>query len=150
MKIISLLLVATTVLLLVIAGCSRKGKTTLDEDKTRAFPLNEKTSLGIDETTSTDNGKLTITALSAKDSRCPKGVNCIRAGEVFVDFKLKANNKEEKISMATPSTKKEGGYDRITFEGYIINLHDVTPYPVMPKPEEEEETAILISVSRGR
>ena len=149
MKITAIFLFVGFATLLVVASCNRTAKTKLD-DSTKRFALSEEISLGLEEEATTDSGKLTIKPLSAKDSRCPKGVNCIRAGEVFVEFLLKTANKEEKVKMATPPTGKAGGMDKMVFDGYTIRLLNVLPYPEQPKPKEVTPTTVDIVVERAR
>ena len=147
MKTSTIFLFIAILALLVLLSCSRKAKTTLD-DNTKHFSLSEKIGLGINEEATTDDGKLSIKPVSVKDSRCPKNVNCIRAGEAFVELWLKTRNKEETIKMATPASPKMGGSDRVVFDGYSIQLVNVTPYPEQPKPEDAPATEVILVVEK--
>ncbi len=149
MKITTILLITIIGASLLFVSCSRNAKTNLG-DKTKRFALSEEVSLGIDEEATTNDGQITLKPLGVKDSRCPKGVQCMRAGEVFVDLWVKSGDKEEKLKMATPTNKRMGGFDTVTFEGHTIKLVNVTPYPVQPKPAEVAETAVILVVERAR
>jgi len=70
---------------------------------------------------------LTITfAELVQESRCPKTVTCIWAGEADIRLRVKKGSKSETIVLSThkPTTA--------TAFGHTIELVDLTPYPEEP------------------
>ena len=62
---------------------------------------------------------LTIRLNQVRDSRCPKGVQCIWAGKVDVDVTLSANGNEETATL--------GLGEPHAFKGYTITVTGVQP-----------------------
>lgn len=71
-------------------------------------------------------GKLTIKFVSVlEDSRCPKGVNCIHAGNAKIQIKVSKRG----VSSKTFDLNTDLQPNSITFEGYEIKLVSLTPVP---------------------
>ena len=83
------------------------------------------------------------------DSRCPKGVNCVRAGEAKVLVALYMDDKllEEKIIEITPTTYLVDsppqliGFGETTIKGF-----NLTPYPEWGKEIKKEDYTFQIVV----
>lgn len=70
--------------------------------------------------------KMTIKFVSlVEDSRCPEGVNCIQAGNAKIKVTVKMRGGESKTFELNTNLGPKGE----TFEGYTINLVNVTPAP---------------------
>ena len=70
--------------------------------------------------------KMTIKFVSlVEDSRCPEGVNCIQAGNAKIKVTVKIRGAESKTFELNTNLGPKGE----TFEGYAINLVNVTPAP---------------------
>lgn len=87
----------------------------------------------------TDAG-LTIKLISVlNDGRCPSDVECTESGPVQISLSIQKNNgTAEGLVMQTftdndgrsPAVEFEGIMDRIVYEGYLIRIMGVLPYPV--------------------
>ena len=76
------------------------------------------------------------------DSRCPKNVNCVRAGEakVLVAIFDKQEFIEEKIIHITPTTYLMNELPVLISDDYsIIKGFDLIPYPIFGKKIEKED-----------
>ncbi len=60
------------------------------------------------------------------DSRCPRGVYCIWAGEVICEVEITYAGATRQTNLTEPGLKE--GYSTAPFEGYELAFH-VTPYP---------------------
>ncbi|MER3483745.1 MAG: hypothetical protein C4332_11930 [Meiothermus sp.] len=92
------------------------------------IPLAQPFSLLIGQKASLDSGNLTVRVLGIQDSRCPKGVTCIVAGEAKVRLGLSEKGKSlgalELTLSAAPDPKNTGHLG-----SYYLRLLDVQPYP---------------------
>ena len=87
---------------------------------------------------------VTITADSIMDSRCPKNVQCVWAGNARVAFILSDNTASQKDTLCIGDCSSKLGFngsvDTLTLSSnrYQVTLLDVTPYPTTnatAKPE---------------
>ncbi|MBA3692402.1 MAG: hypothetical protein H0W77_03020 [Acidobacteria bacterium] len=60
-----------------------------------------------------------------EDSRCPEGTNCIQAGNARIQIKVSKRGGESKTFELNTNLGPKGD----TFEGYAINLVNLTPTP---------------------
>lgn len=67
-----------------------------------------------------------------EESRCPKSVQCAQAGRAIVSFMVENANK---IGFFGLSTMPPDGRTRGYFQGYVVELLNVTPYPETPGVE---------------
>ncbi len=86
------------------------------------FIINKQFSLRQSQTGTLKQDDFTIEVVSIRDSRCPPGVNCIRAGEVDVDVILKSGTKEETKTLTFPTAEKRGSTNTAAFDGKVINF----------------------------
>ena len=77
------------------------------------------------ESATLDSKDLVIEVLEINDSRCPVGVNCIRAGEVTFSLLLKSKDSELKTALSYPvkGNKVKGS---ASFAGYHVQLTGAT------------------------
>lgn len=85
------------------------------------------------------NENLTIKFSSVQDSRCPEGVVCVRAGELFATllFKNKNSEVEAKFCISGECLQKNNIFEEGTYysedsimiglETYSIRINDFTP-----------------------
>lgn len=79
-----------------------------------------------------------------EDSRCPKGVTCIQAGQARVALQLIPRNKKaETVELSTTSTGQE-----IDSNGYQVKLVSLNPYPKMDSQVKPAEYVLNITVSK--
>lgn len=76
------------------------------------------------------------------DSRCPKGVTCISAGEATVSYQ---------VGNATPKTLSIAGdirtAQRVVSEEVVYNIKGLTPYPKQGKTTEAEDYRLVVTTS---
>jgi hypothetical protein len=85
--------------------------------------------------------KLKIKFVSVEDSRCPKDVNCVWAGNAKVTIKVTNRRGESKTFDLNTNLETKS----VKFEGYEIKLGSVTPYPKANAPTGQNDyTAIFI------
>ncbi|HEX9918958.1 MAG TPA: hypothetical protein VGA87_07320 [Pyrinomonadaceae bacterium] len=105
--------------------------------------------LSVGQEASTADGKLKIKFVSvAEDSRCPKGVNCIWAGNARVVLQVgRTGGTPVKLELNTnPREATDGagnGYGQ-----YLIKLVEVAPYPVAEQPIRPQSYAVTLVVSK--
>lgn len=80
----------------------------------------------------------------AEDSRCPKGVECIWAGNAKVVLRLsKARGRASAISLNTGVDPKQGDY-----RGYEVKLVKLDPYPKEGRQIRRRDYVATLVVSR--
>ncbi|HZH31569.1 MAG TPA: hypothetical protein VEY11_12470 [Pyrinomonadaceae bacterium] len=105
--------------------------------------------LNVGQEVLTSDGKLKIKFVSvAEDSRCPKGVNCIWAGNARVMLQVgKPTGAPVKLELNTnPREATDGagsGYGQ-----YMIKLVEVAPYPVAEQIIKPQSYAVTLVVSK--
>ena len=105
--------------------------------------------LSVGQEASTADGKLKIKFVSVpEDSRCPKGVNCIWAGNARVLLQVgKTNGKPVALELNTnPRGATDGagnGYGQ-----YLIKLVEVAPYPVAEQTAGPRSYTVTLVVSK--
>ena len=78
-----------------------------------------------------------------QDSRCPKEVQCIRAGNATIALELlEAKENRTEIELSTDS-----GADQTTFGHYKIQLVDVQPYPTAGQQTDSVRYNVTLVVS---
>jgi hypothetical protein len=78
------------------------------------------------------------------DSRCPRGAQCIRAGEATVRITVrKPPAAADVLVLRTPSSA-----DAAEYGGYRIRLTNVTPQPELGRQTRSEEYVATIVVAR--
>ena len=89
--------------------------------------LNSQVTLAPGQTARIETESLDIKFIGvAADSRCPDGVQCIRAGDVTCDIEITLNGKTEGTTIKDEAgSGLSQGY---VFDGYVMNF-SVTPYP---------------------
>ena len=85
----------------------------------------QQVNLRLNKQAKVSRGLLTIKFVSVEDSRCPRDVECIWAGNAKVTVKI--SNSRGKSQTFDLNTNLETKAAR--FEGYEIKLGTVTPYP---------------------
>ena len=117
---IRILLLAPALLLMAASGCERTDK---------AFQLNTPFTLQPGQTVACDCGGLSLTFREVvEDSRCPKGVNCIQAGQAVARLSILHNDQNQTISLTVPGLSEEAG-TIATAGNYQIQLQRLEPYP---------------------
>lgn len=100
--------------------------------------------LAIGKTRKFERGRITVKFLEiAEDSRCPKDVNCIWAGNAKI--KVRVGGRERKSEIIELNTNT--GPRFIEFAGRIIKLDSLLPYPKSDAKTPPTAYRAVISVS---
>lgn len=108
--------------------------------------FNEKVSLRPGETVMVEGqvGRLTFVEV-VNDSRCPEGVDCIRAGEAVVAVELASGNQQEVAIAADFRTAQ-----RIVTGDIVINILGLTPYPREGSASTPEDYRLQVQTNAPR
>ena len=105
--------------------------------------------LAIGQEALTADGKLKIKFVSVpEDSRCPKGVNCIWAGNARVVLEVgNSGGKAVKLELNTSPREGTAGGE---YGQYLIKLVDVAPYPVSGQTGKPRNYTATLVVSKKK
>jgi hypothetical protein len=111
--------------------------------------LNKNFALSVGQEVSTADGKLKIKFVSvAEDSRCPKGVNCIWAGNARVILQIgKSKGAAGKLELNT-HPREAGDGTGGSYDQYLIKLVEVAPYPVAEQTIKPGSYTVTLNVSK--
>lgn len=88
--------------------------------------------------------KLKIKFVSVEDSRCPKDVDCIWAGNAKVTIKVTNRKGESKTFDLNTNLETKA----VKFEGYEIKLSGVAPYPKANTPNNQSGYTASFTVTK--
>ncbi len=94
-----------------------------------------------------ESENLEIKLLDVKnDSRCPSGVQCVWSGLIKIAIKVARHERDAEFILID----KEGDADSAsqTFDGYLIKLIEVTPYPQKNQTIEIEDYSATLVIFR--
>ncbi len=115
--------------------------------KESVLKLNNEFSLKKGETVSLKDGKsyINLKLLEINDSRCPKDVVCVRAGEAIVKFDMEINNKKyTNKELCIQCDSQLPITSNITIDNYNISLTAVNPYPESSNNRVEKSAIMVI------
>lgn len=139
-----ILLFLSAFALLFFAACSPKttgGGDTPDDNKVSEFELNESFELALGQTKKLKDGTFMLTfAEVTQDSRCPDGVNCVRAGEIIFNLSSDSNT----LSV-TKKAKQEG---KALIGGYEVVIAEAMPYPQSGVPKDPNAYVLRLMVRK--
>jgi hypothetical protein len=79
----------------------------------------------------------------ASDSRCPRGVTCIWAGDAVVQLRLQPREGEaQPVELHT----SQGGGHEATVESVTVSLERLDPYPEPDRPIAAERYVVTLNV----
>ena len=107
--------------------------------------IGEEFTLTPGQSATTSESDLTMTLLSVPtDGRCPLEIECAMSGPVSLNISIQnAENSPSEFALQTftgsdgriPENPFEGIQNRMEFEGYIIQVKSVLPYPLKHSSE---------------
>ncbi len=93
--------------------------------------FNKTFTLRVADTAVLGNNQLTLTFLQVvEDSRCPTNVECVQAGQARISLQVEQPGKTAEtfeLNSQPPLNQTQ-----FTYQGYTIELLDLTPYPTDP------------------
>jgi len=83
-----------------------------------------------------------------EDSRCPKSVQCVQAGQAVVALNARRPSSKDAPFRLTLSTAS--GQNQVSYQGYTIQLKLVSPYPEAPGQKiDPKDYEVRLVVSRS-
>lgn len=140
---ITLSVVGLCLIALIACGAQAKVRTR------KTVRLNQNFVLRVGQEATVAEQKLNVKFVSVpEDSRCPKGVNCIWAGNVRVMLHVtKAKSKPSKVELSlNPRDFPDG--EAASYGDYKLKLVKVDPYPVKDQQLSAGDYTITLSVSK--
>lgn len=114
------------------------------ESEQIGFPqLNSPIKLHVNESTFLESENLQITLNNIDDSRCPSDVTCVWAGEAKVQLNLAHGEQSGNFTLSTMENSKP-----VSFDGYLISLIKVDPYPTSIKNITPADYLATVLVSK--
>jgi hypothetical protein len=80
-----------------------------------------------------------------EDSRCPKGVTCIWAGQVSCELQIKDKESSSNVKLTEPGSP--GAPNQITYKKYRIFYH-IQPYPEANKKISHEDYELILKIEK--
>jgi len=109
--------------------------------------LNEEFSLSVGQRAGVEGEDLRVQFVDVvADSRCPKGVTCIWAGEVKCLVEVVASGSSERVELTQPGLG--GGPSRQAVKGYGLSFA-VDPYPEAGKQISRDDYRLRLTVRKG-
>jgi hypothetical protein len=105
--------------------------------------------LKVGETVFVDDGALKVTLLAVtEDSRCPKDVMCVWAGQAIVALHIELDGADRGGRTAKLMPGRQGQPDlAATVDRYTLALVDLQPYPDRSHPEPTLETVATLHIA---
>lgn len=131
-------------------GCHKKVAETTAANESTAGPVKSVVFgntelLKIGETCKPEKSNATFTFLDlVSDNRCPKGVNCIQAGEAVVMVQVGGQGPQRVTIDTDPKT-----ISRVTIDGGTVEILDLNPYPESGSRIEPAQRALKIRLVQG-
>lgn len=91
-----------------------------------------------------ENMKITFLNVTS-DSRCPTDVTCVWQGKADIDVNLQKEDQDVTVSLPIGGDSKQ---DVTVFNQYLIQLVDLSPYPVSTKNIQTDEYAAKINITK--
>src|SRR5512141_2508322 len=110
-----------------------------------AAQLNQEFKIKVDQSAVIATEDLTIRFIAlSSESRCPRGVQCVQAGEAAVSISVAQKN--DPPTMLVLNTNPPLKKDHAIFGNYDIQLKVLDPYPeglIKPNPQEYVVTLVV-------
>jgi len=99
--------------------------------------------LKVGERVAVDSGKVSVAFLAVpEDSRCPKGEQCIWAGNARISLEVRVGDAEPRaVSLETNRGEPEAD-----LEGYVLRLEGLAPQPVTGRAIAPENYSVTLSL----
>jgi hypothetical protein len=108
--------------------------------------LNSEFLLQFNQSAEIKSEDITVTFLNVtSDSRCPSDVTCVWQGQAGIELDLR---KGEEKSIVSLSIGGDSSPEESIFDSYLIQLVDISPYPVSTKDIQSDEYAAKINITK--
>lgn len=93
------------------------------------------------------NRFLSVTVVQIEDSRCPKGVACVWAGEARVKLRIQPKGDKAVAAELVLGSPPKPARARTFAGGYRVELSDVIPYPIAPPNKDKSARRAVLTVT---
>jgi hypothetical protein len=102
--------------------------------------------LQINQSAEIKSEDITVTFLNVtSDSRCPSDVTCIWQGQAGIELDVQKGEEESAISL---SIGGDSSPEESIFNSYLIQLVDLSPYPISTKNIQPEDYTATIKITK--
>lgn len=134
-------------LLLLLINCpGDNSNQTREHMSAKQAPLNQEFMMRVAEAVVFKGEDLELRFLSVvEDSRCPKGEQCITAGNGKIQLQLKKSKKEA----VTLELNTSSGTQKANYDGYEVKFVGLEPYPKMGRSIKPGDYVVTVLVSKN-
>lgn len=155
-ELVRIVVLPALVLLLTVIGCGSPrpvtGTSAVSRARMAEVPLDEVFEVRRGDAVLIDGQRLRFEAV-VSDSRCPAGVDCVRAGEAVVAFSFVGRRSIGEVRLEIPgyaSAETEPRPEQSTTRSdFRFTLLALTPYPGTPEAEAEERPVATLRAERA-
>ena len=116
----------------------------VDNDNGNGVDLGQEFSLNVGQSASITDADLGITLLEIlADSRCPRDVTCVWAGEVVASVEITLGDSTEIVTLTQPGSSTEN--TTVTYNEYRIYF-DVQPYPEEAQDISQDDYELVLTI----
>ena len=102
--------------------------------------------LQINQSAEIKSEDITVTFLNVtSDSRCPSDVTCIWQGQAEIELDVQKGEEESSVSL---SIGGDSSPEESIFNSYLIQLVDLSPYPISTKNIQPEDYTATIKITK--
>lgn len=133
-------------LLFLLSACTAKvAETAARSGELKTVVYGQEEALAPGQSLSLGKAEAAFTFLRlVSDSRCPKGVSCVQAGEAIVQLQRGTEPPEEVVVMTDPKH-----IVKLPIEGGVVSLIDIDPYPEATVATSPEAYRLRVIVSKA-
>jgi len=143
---IQLLLIVFGFLAITIANLEQESFAQSSEPMTIEANLDSEFLLQVNQSAEIKSEELKITFLNVtSDSRCPSDVTCIWQGQAGIELDVQKGEEESTVSL---SIGGDSSPEESIFNSYLIQLVDLSPYPISTKNIQPEDYTVTIKITK--
>lgn len=112
------------------------------------YNLGETIMLSLNEPIQIASEGITLIFTEVKESRCPKDVNCIRAGEADLNIDFAVKNEVTNVNLRTEGLcmEENGKCGSKGFaQGYTVQLYFLYPYPTSDAKDRKYAAKVMVT-----
>lgn len=107
-------------------------------------PSEKEFSIKIGTSLTIPNEKIQVKFIKVlEDSRCPKGVQCVWAGNAKVSIEIEEGNKTKAIELNSTVEPTE-----MSYAGYNFKFLQLAPYPTHPESSNKADYVVTLEISK--
>ncbi|MGI0064954.1 MAG: hypothetical protein ACREAL_08825 [Nitrosopumilaceae archaeon] len=123
-----------------------QGSFAQNSDSSREVKLGSEFELSINHSAEIASEEMKITFLNVTaDSRCPSDVTCIWQGQAGIELDVQKGEVESTVSL---SIGGDSSPEESIFNSYLIQLVDISPYPISTKNIQPEDYTVTIKITK--